>query len=655
MRKILLIGFLFTVLNGFSQTIDYSTRQILEREDSKNKLWMQYDYYQNKYDLDSLKGNNYFFWSNVMMIDDTLNHIVWVRKHHGDIGNGFMPQTKVIIGADTTRSYYETKVTEGGVDIPILNRSLAYSDIDGTGDTIIGLQHNPVTYAQDTLLYLNRNMGLLKKVYFDKASLGFTRLWDMSPIISAYGKWWMAAYQPLTATNYTTYILSSPNRGLSWNIVDSVLPVINRFRPEEPSITLAANGDLLVFSRSDIGNYTWVSRSIDSGQSWLPPVKAFRGGNHPMSIATNSGVLVVAPSRHIAQNSQGEPLKEMNDTFFYDNLILQNGFTYYTNVQVSWDNGYTWHEYIVDKERAERQWNLPDGASVVELPNGRVRIYWSTGVGGFTGNDVADHRYADMEIGTLEGDVRFVGGTSVLDYHVSDPNNGTKVFFEVDSNEFHTKKIGVDKYMLDTTLIIKGKLGIGTDTPIYDFDFSSDGSARWNNFQNMRGFFFQNGAGTFIGRIMRNDLFGMQYTSFDGFGWSVNDPTGTSNTAQMTLNSQGELSIENVPTSTSSNDTALYIDSNNRVVKRAIPPSQLTGSATLDFATTPAQQSADLTISVVGAAIGDPVTIGYNPTNNDVTFTAFVSPANFVTIRFNNYSTSAVNPSPMLFKAIVFK
>lgn len=656
MKKILLLSaFLFIVLNGFAQTIDYSTRQILEREDSRNKLWLPYDYYQNQIDLDGLSGNNYNFWSNALFFDDTLRHTVWVRKHHGDPGNGFMPMTKVVIGPDTTRSYFETKTIEGGTDIPILNRSLAYSDIDGTGDTLVGVQHDPF-FNQDTIVYVNRDMGALKKVYFDKTSLGFTRLWNMSPIIEAYGKWWYVGYQPLTVTNYTGYILSSINRGLSWVVEDSILPVVNRFRPEEPCITKAANGDLLVFSRSDIGNFTWISRSVDSGQSWLAPVRAFRGGNHPMVITTNSGVLVVAPSRHIAQNSQAEPLKEMNDTFFYDNLLLQNGYSYYTNVQVSWDNGDTWREYIVDKERAERQWNLPDGASVVELPNGRVRLYWSTGFGGLTANDVADHRYADMEIGSIEGDVRFVGGTSVLDYHVSDPNNGTKVFFEVDSNEFHAKKIGVDKYVLDTTLIIRGKLGIGTGTPVYDFDFISDGSARWDNFQNMRGFFFQNGAGTFIGRIMRNDgIGGMQYTSFEGFGWCVNDPTGTSSTAQMTLNTQGELFLENAPTSTASNDTALYIDANNRIVKRATSVNQLTGSATLDFANTPSQQSSDLTISVTGAAIGDPVTIGYNPTNNDVSFTSFVSSANFVTVRFNNYSGSAVDPSATLFKAIVFK
>ncbi|MGI9160034.1 MAG: hypothetical protein ACR2K1_09810, partial [Saprospiraceae bacterium] len=67
----------------------------------------------------------------------------------------------------------------------------------------------------------------------------------------------------------------------------------------------------------------------------------------------------------------------------------------------------------------------------------------------------------------------------------------------------------------------------------------------------------------------------------------------------------------------------------------------LTGSATLDFPSTGAQNSSDLTITVTGASDGDVVGLGVP--NAAITanscYTAWVSASNTVTIRFNNYST----------------
>lgn len=83
----------------------------------------------------------------------------------------------------------------------------------------------------------------------------------------------------------------------------------------------------------------------------------------------------------------------------------------------------------------------------------------------------------------------------------------------------------------------------------------------------------------------------------------------------------------------------------------------LTGSATLDFGNTAAQNSADLTITVTGAADGDVVSLGVPNTavNANSCFTAWVSAANTVTVRFNNYSSGAIDPASATFKIRVNK
>jgi len=83
----------------------------------------------------------------------------------------------------------------------------------------------------------------------------------------------------------------------------------------------------------------------------------------------------------------------------------------------------------------------------------------------------------------------------------------------------------------------------------------------------------------------------------------------------------------------------------------------LSGSATLDFGNTTAQNSADLTITVTGAAIGDVVSLGVSngSVNANTCFTAWVSATDTVTVRFNNYSSGAVDPASGTFKIKVLK
>ena len=83
----------------------------------------------------------------------------------------------------------------------------------------------------------------------------------------------------------------------------------------------------------------------------------------------------------------------------------------------------------------------------------------------------------------------------------------------------------------------------------------------------------------------------------------------------------------------------------------------LTGSATLNFPSTTTLLSADLTITVTGAADGDVVSLGVPnaAVNANTSYSAWVSAANTVTVRFNNYSSGTVDPASALFKVFVTK
>ncbi|MBC7629475.1 hypothetical protein, partial [Ferruginibacter sp.] len=83
----------------------------------------------------------------------------------------------------------------------------------------------------------------------------------------------------------------------------------------------------------------------------------------------------------------------------------------------------------------------------------------------------------------------------------------------------------------------------------------------------------------------------------------------------------------------------------------------LTSTATLQFPNTSAGTSSTLTVTVTGAVDGDPVSLGVpNASNNsNSNFTAYVSAANTVTVKFNNYSTVAVDPASGTFRVSVMR
>lgn len=82
----------------------------------------------------------------------------------------------------------------------------------------------------------------------------------------------------------------------------------------------------------------------------------------------------------------------------------------------------------------------------------------------------------------------------------------------------------------------------------------------------------------------------------------------------------------------------------------------LSNSATLDFGSILAAASADLTITVTGAAVGDTVSLG-TPAAPDasITYTAFVSAADTVTVRSHNVGGIAVDQASGSFRVCVMK
>ncbi|HJQ68457.1 MAG TPA: hypothetical protein VKA70_05780 [Blastocatellia bacterium] len=83
----------------------------------------------------------------------------------------------------------------------------------------------------------------------------------------------------------------------------------------------------------------------------------------------------------------------------------------------------------------------------------------------------------------------------------------------------------------------------------------------------------------------------------------------------------------------------------------------LKATATLNFPITQAQTGSDLTITVAGAAVGDVVALGvpHESVAPNSSFTAWVSAKDTVNVRFNNYSSRAIDPPAASFTAMVTK
>lgn len=83
--------------------------------------------------------------------------------------------------------------------------------------------------------------------------------------------------------------------------------------------------------------------------------------------------------------------------------------------------------------------------------------------------------------------------------------------------------------------------------------------------------------------------------------------------------------------------------------------SVLLGSATLDFGSVAAGLSADLTITVTGAALGDVVALGTPNVAAGAGFHAFVSAADTVTVRVINNTAGALDLASGTYNVLVFQ
>jgi len=83
----------------------------------------------------------------------------------------------------------------------------------------------------------------------------------------------------------------------------------------------------------------------------------------------------------------------------------------------------------------------------------------------------------------------------------------------------------------------------------------------------------------------------------------------------------------------------------------------ITTTVTLNFGNTLTNTSSDITVTVTGAALNDVVIIGVpnGSVNNNSCYTAWVSTANSVKVRFNNYSSATINPASGTFRITVLK
>lgn len=83
----------------------------------------------------------------------------------------------------------------------------------------------------------------------------------------------------------------------------------------------------------------------------------------------------------------------------------------------------------------------------------------------------------------------------------------------------------------------------------------------------------------------------------------------------------------------------------------------VSGTATLDFPSIAAAGHADLTITVKGAAIGDPVILGIANASAlaGLVFNAFVSAADTVTVRASNFTAGALDAASGVFSAVAIK
>lgn len=133
--------------------------------------------------------------------------------------------------------------------------------------------------------------------------------------------------------------------------------------------------------------------------------------------------------------------------------------------------------------------------------------------------------------------------------------------------------------------------------------------------------------------------------------FGIENSTGKSafyrSNATPSSGSAGDVTLTSI---SSVGDLWVHDGTANRALAKTIK-----ATATLNFSSTAAQTSADLTITATGAAVGDVVQVSPGATDANSSYSAWVSATNTVTVRFNNYSAGAIDPASGTFNVIVIK
>lgn len=211
------------------------------------------------------------------------------------------------------------------------------------------------------------------------------------------------------------------------------------------------------------------------------------------------------------------------------------------------------------------------------------------------------------------------------------------------------------------------KVGVSPGIP-FKFKVDANGTTTWAsgavvNFPPAGSFNFSNATINFADAIFNNvgdglGAGGLTWNVTQGATWLVNADAGS----VLTLQSGSQI----VSFTGGSGGLVYGADysagfGNRSLIDKAYITTIafLDGSVSLNFPNTAAQTSSDLTVTVTGAFVGAnplPVSIGVNPTavNANSNFTAWVSAANVVTVRFNNYSAAAIDPAAAIFHVKVW-
>ncbi len=134
----------------------------------------------------------------------------------------------------------------------------------------------------------------------------------------------------------------------------------------------------------------------------------------------------------------------------------------------------------------------------------------------------------------------------------------------------------------------------------------------------------------------------------------LNIAAGTASNAPIKLTSG--ISVTSPQAGAIEYDGTNFFATNNVPIRYTLAKT-LTNTAALDFAGTAAQSNSDLIVTVIGAADGDAVSLGVPnaAVNAKSNYTAWVSATNTVTVRFNNYSTAAIDPTSAVFRISIIK